>query len=169
MKELKDYILTENNFFKNLGIGKRQLIEKWIELYKRHIPHAIINDDLTIDASYVSLSKYPDEELPEYIQFNTVENFYINNSLKLKTLKGCPQKCTGAFNCSGCPNLISLKGAPKECELFSCANCSGLMSLEYLPKKCDHYICYGCGGKFTREDIVRKYGITKYKSIRTLK
>ena len=42
------------------------------------------------------------------------------------------------------------------------------MSLEYLPKKCDYYICYGCGGKFTREDIVRKYGITKYKSIRTI-
>lgn len=31
MKELKEYILTENNFFKNLGIGTRPQLEKMVE------------------------------------------------------------------------------------------------------------------------------------------
>jgi hypothetical protein len=31
MKNLKEYILTENNFFKNLGIGIKVQIEKWLQ------------------------------------------------------------------------------------------------------------------------------------------
>ena len=31
MKQLKDYILTENNFFKNLGVGQVALIKKWLD------------------------------------------------------------------------------------------------------------------------------------------
>ena len=54
MKNLREYILNENNFFKNLGIGQEALIKKWmsenvtndprnnVELYN-------INDDLKID------------------------------------------------------------------------------------------------------------------------
>ena len=54
MSPLREYILNENNFFKNLGVGQVALIKKWmsenvtndprnnVELYN-------INDDLKID------------------------------------------------------------------------------------------------------------------------
>ena len=40
------------------------------------------------------------------------------------------------FDCSSCPNLKSLKGAPKEVEkTFECQNCCNLTSLEGAPEK----------------------------------
>lgn len=86
MKNLKDYILNENNFFKNLGIGIKVQIEKWLNEY--HIRNYTINDDLTIDVKGdVFLSSYKEEQLPEYIQFGYV---------------------TGYFNIYRCPRLNTL-------------------------------------------------------------
>jgi hypothetical protein len=66
MKQLKDYIVNENNFFKNLGIGKEALIKKWLDEHK--ITNYKINDDLTIDVNRnVYLIEYREEYLPDYI------------------------------------------------------------------------------------------------------
>jgi hypothetical protein len=74
MKTLKDYIVTENNFFKNLGVGKAR-IENWLNEY--NIINYTINNDLTIDVNgVVYLSTYKEEQLPEYIQFGNVTGYF---------------------------------------------------------------------------------------------
>jgi hypothetical protein len=47
MKELREYIITENNFFKNLGVGHIKLIKDWLE--ENEILEYTINPDMTID------------------------------------------------------------------------------------------------------------------------
>ena len=162
MKQLKEY-LTEGNFFGNLGIGKKNVIEDWLKKY--NIKKYNINNDWTIDVNgEVDLRYYPDKELPDYIQFNYVKIFNISNS-NINTLKGVPNKCLkfkcsecnsltsleGApkecklfFSCNGCINLISLKGAPKECKEFCCDECESLTSLEGAPEKCEGFYSYYC-------------------------
>jgi hypothetical protein len=66
MKTLKNYIVNENNFFKNLGIGERVKIEKWLDEF--FIENYTINPDLTIDVKEdVDLRKYEEKQLPDYI------------------------------------------------------------------------------------------------------
>ena len=80
MRTIKEYL--NENFFGNLGIGKKAQIEEWLKKYK--ITNYIINPDFTIDVNgSVNLSEYPDKELPEYIQFNYVKYFNIPNCRKL--------------------------------------------------------------------------------------
>ena len=134
MKNLKDYIVNENNFFKNLGIGQTR-IENWLKEY--NIKNYTINDDLTIDVKgCVDLKGYPEEELPEYIQFRTISDYFkIRNCPKLKSLKGCPQKVYNAFYCYNCENLESLKYCPQRINgYFDCSGCSKLKSLDGGPQ-----------------------------------
>lgn len=166
MKTLKDYILTENNFFKNLGIGMKVQIEKWLK--EHNITNYTINDDLTIDVDgYVDLIEYEEKHLPDYIQFRKVTKyFYIDNSPKLETLKGCPQEVGGSFYCYDCPNLESLKGGPKEVGIdFSCSGCPKLETLEGCPKKVSrNFYCYNIGKQFTKNDV-KKISEVKIKII----
>ena len=62
-----------------------------------------INEDNTIDVKgEVILSRYPESELPSYIQFGKVrDSFYLTGS-KLETLKGCPKEIGKFFVCNNC-------------------------------------------------------------------
>jgi hypothetical protein len=164
MKTLKDYIVNENNFFKNLGIGMRSQIEKWLDEHK--IKNYTINDDLTIDVDgYVDLRKYEEKHLPDYIQFRKVTKyFYIGYCPKLESLEGCPKEVGGSFYCYDCPKLKSLEGGPKEVGIdFSCSGCSELTSLEGCPKKVNGlFSCIYCGERFTQNDV-KKYCNVKGK------
>ena len=133
MKQLKDYIVNENNFFKNLGIGKMALIKKWLDEHK--ITNYNINDDFTIDVKgTVHLNEYPEKELPDYIQFRKVKDFfYIYECPNLESLEGCPQEVGGSFYCNDCPNLKSLKGCPQ--------------------KVGSSFYCWDCGKQFTEDDV----------------
>lgn len=159
MKNLKEYIVTENNFFKNLGIGIKVQIEKWLQ--KQYVENYTINDDdLTIDVDgKVDLSFYEKEQLPDFIQFGKVNgdftlyystmllslkgcpkevdgDFTCTNCKKLKSLEGCPQKVGKNFYCNMCTNLNSLKGCPEEVgESFYCDECKNLKSLKGGPQK----------------------------------
>ena len=98
MRTIKEYL--NENFFGNLGIGKKQNIEGWLKKY--NIKYYTINDDFTIDIEgNVNLCKYSEKELPGYIQFNIIK---------------------GHFNISS-SNIITLKGVPKKCEKFYCNDC----------------------------------------------
>ena len=79
MKNLKDYILNENNFFKNLGVGQVALIRKWIEENCDIKGNYTINDDMEIDVDgEVSIKGENIENFPDYIQFGDVKyGFYI--------------------------------------------------------------------------------------------
>jgi hypothetical protein len=154
MKQLKDYIVNENNFFKNLGIGKVR-IENWLE--EHNITKYSINDDYTIDVKgSVNLRGYEEKKLPDYIQFGKItEYFYIYCCPKLETLEGCPKEVGWDFYCYKCPKLESLKGCPKEVGWdFWCNNCSNLKSLEGCPKKVGGgFWCYSIGKQFTIDDV----------------
>lgn len=155
MKNLKEYIVNENNFFKNLGIGKVPLIKKWLDEHK--ITNYTINDDLTIDVNGgVDLREYEEKQLPDYIQFRKVTKyFYIGYCPKLESLEGCPEEVGGSFYCYDCPKLKSLEGCPKEVGIdFSCSGCPKLESLENSPKKVGwSFYCYNCGKLFTKDDV----------------
>jgi hypothetical protein len=184
MKQLKDYILNENNFFKNLGVGKVR-IENWLE--EHNITKYSINDDYTIDVKgSVNLRGYEEKKLPDYIQFGKItEYFYIYKCPKLETLEGCPKEVGKTFDCSQCPKLESLEGAPKEvgggfycykcpkletlegCPKevgwdFWCDNCSNLKSLEGCPKKVGKgFYCNNCGNQFTQDDVKKMCKVKK--------
>lgn len=87
MKNLREYILTENNFFKNLGIGQEALIKKWLsenvttdtrdtynDLYS-------INDDLKIDIEgktylfhvFRPLCNYDEIIIPDFIKIGKIK------------------------------------------------------------------------------------------------
>ena len=50
----------------------------------------------------------------------------------------------GDFECTNCPNLKSLEGAPEKCNRFNCSYCENLVSLEGVSKTCDKIRCTGC-------------------------
>jgi hypothetical protein len=164
MKTLKEYIVTENNFFKNLGVGMIPQIEKWLQ--ENYIKNYTINDDLTIDVNgIVDLEDYKEKQLPEYIQFGKVtKHFYINFCKNLKSLKGCPQEVGGYFFCNFCPKLESLEDSPmKVGGGISCTDCKSLKSLKGCPQEVGgDFHCRFCGQKFTKDDV-EKYCKVKGK------
>lgn len=142
MKNIKDYILNENNFFKNLGVGQQTLIKKWLDKY--NIKNYTINDDLTIDVNgNVNLRGYKEKELPEYIQFNKVTSYFEISGSNIETLRGCPRECD-VFECYGCVYLKNLKYAPIKCySQFNCGGCTQLKNLINSPS-CETLYCHNC-------------------------
>ena len=62
---------------------------------------------------------------------------------ELISLEGAPNECD-SFDCSKCAGLRSLKGAPNECIWFYCSECTELRTLEGTPNECDGFDCSGC-------------------------
>lgn len=173
MKNLKEYILNENNFFKNLGVGQVALIRKWIEENCDITGSYTINDDMEIDVDG-SVSIYDEnlENFPDYIQFGKVKDrFSVGGEPKgpkttmapMNTLRGCPYSCK-TFICEllsiksleYCPHTVmhdficsknhyleSLEGAPKQVSSFNCSF-TNLKSFKGGPKKCPRYTCNSC-------------------------
>jgi hypothetical protein len=49
---------------------------------------------MTIDVALeVKILNYPEKEFPEYIQFGNVPIFEINRANQLISLRGCPKQC----------------------------------------------------------------------------
>ena len=79
-----------------MGIGKRALIEKWLE--EMEITNWHINDDLTIDV-YNNVYIYHIgnmNQLPDFIQFGVVESYFACPNSEILSLRGFPKK-TGNF------------------------------------------------------------------------
>ena len=78
MKNLKEYILTENNFFKNLGIGRKIQTEKWLqehnELFnKKHHVITIADDgSLVITVKELASLSYRHLDVPEYVTVSKI-------------------------------------------------------------------------------------------------
>jgi len=108
-----------SNKLSNLGIGKRILIERWLEEHGIE-EKCFINDDLTIDSrGFITLSSRSITQLPDYIQFNRVGNDFAISVNNLITLKGCPRYIEGRMLCHK-NNLTNLDYAPIECTQFHC-------------------------------------------------
>ena len=100
------------SLLRNVGRGKIRLIEDWMNQQTIVVIGAyIVNQDWTIDVKgSIWLNDNKIETMPEYIKFGKID---------------------GNFNCSGCENLKSLKGAPKEVD--------------------GHFVCLGT--RFSEEDV----------------
>ena len=80
-------------------------------------------------------------------EFGVVDGYFdCSDCPNLKSLKGAPKKVKRYFNCSNCNNLTSLEGAPKKIGgSFNCHNCPNLKSLEGSPVEVSrNFLCRGC-------------------------
>lgn len=71
-------------------------------------------------------------------RFGSIQgNFDCSGCPNLKSLEGAPQEVKGNFYCIGNESLTTLKGAPQKVEgVFDCSGCINLESLEGAPKEC---------------------------------
>jgi len=122
-----------------MGIGRRALIEKWINSVPdlKNINKYKIDKDLIINVrGDVFLSRRKIIELPEYIQFGKViGDFWISGN-GLISLRGCPRIVTGYFSCTD-NNLTSLEGGPKLASHFLCYNNKKQFTEEEVRKECN--------------------------------
>ena len=140
MKTLKE------NFFGNLGIGKKANIEEWLKKYCIISGNYAINNDMTINVNgSVKIKEYHGKELPDFIQFNIVSLTFFIQDLEIITLRGCPKDCE-AIICKGCKQLKNLEHLPLNCEYLNCSGCTNLKSLKGIPKTCIRIFCENCDG-----------------------
>ena len=176
MKSLYESLLDDEDVLVD-KVDVKSLIEEWLK--ENDIKNYKINKDNTINVNgSVYLKRYPESELPSYIQFRNIKGSFSIYSNKLNTLKGCPEKVGISFDCAGCDSLQTLEGAPKivgghfHCSyckslktlegapekvggLFECNSCPSLKSLEGAPKEVGWYFnCRNCGKEFTKEEVL---------------
>ena len=109
----------------------------------------IVNDDTVLFEQFLKDNYQIDGT---YIIKNSVIDVMGDVRVKNKNIESLTNglfrfgKVDGGFFCSGCENLKSLEGAPKEVGRdFSCDNCSSLKSLNGAPKKVGgDFVCGGC-------------------------
>ena len=173
VNEVFSFERSTSDPLKNLSIGKRAQIVKWLDSYE--IENYTINDDLTIDVNgNVDLTHQSLTYFPSFIKFNKVSGYFYCYNNQLISLEGCPIKVGGYFSCSynqltsleGCPvtvgggyycgnnKLTSLEGCPITVgDNFSCSN-NMLTSLEGCPTIVNgNFYCYGNNKQFSKEYV----------------
>ena len=100
---------------------KDKIFLKRINRYLGESENEGSNKGITIEGDYHFTGK-PDEPIAVVTGDLTVDE-------DVTSLEGCPERVEGIFDCSGCKNLKSLKGAPKEVGQFICRNCDSLVDL----------------------------------------
>lgn len=149
MKNLKEYILNENNFFKNLGIGYEVQIRKWCD--EHNLNYYDIRFDEKNDRPVIHIKGkrnvylYIKEEfVPDYIKFDNINGSFDISRSNVKTLKGwCPDVVKGNFKCEFC-DITSLDGCPQVSKTIDCSNCGDLLTLEGCPQVVENFFCGGC-------------------------
>lgn len=88
---------------------------------------------MTIDSIFLWITKYPDEQFPDYIQFNRVKRSVNVTNSNIKNLKGFPKKCEEMYF-ENCDKLESLEGTvPMTCGKLDIAGCKNVKSLKGMP------------------------------------
>ena len=128
VNEVFSFERSSSDPLKNLSIGKRVQIIKWLDSYE--IKNYTINDDWTIDVNGdVDLKQQSLTCFPSCIKFNEVSGYFACYDNQLTNLEGCPRTVGGVFSCSG-NQLTSLEGCPRTVgKDFFCYN-NQLTSLE---------------------------------------
>jgi len=143
---------SSSDSLKNLSIGKRAHIIKWLESFD--IKNYTINDDLTIDVNgdvhlyYKSLTYFP-----SFIKFNKVFGSFDCCNNQLTSLEGCPTTVSGYFSCYF-NKLTSLEGCPKTVSKgFYCSN-NQLTSLKGCPLRVGKaFYCFKNKKQFSEEYV----------------
>ena len=177
MKPLKQYIencieyyIAESLFDDEdvLSDPKRDkiIVENWIsQNYKISGQLEILHDDIyTVNCSGDVIVKNRDITSLTNGMFRWGEvgrSFHCTGCKNLKSLEGAPKEVGGDFYCSFCENLKSLEGAPAKINsYFSCIFCKNLKTLKGGPKyvKKDFY-CSGCPDLVIMDLDYKKYNI----------
>jgi hypothetical protein len=115
----------------SLGVGKKSQIKEWMTNLSRMClndtiipPRYEINKDLTIDVDSHLYLPGNFGNLPSFIQFNIVAGDFNCVNCDMTTLRGCPKKVGGYYDCSF-NKLKNLDYAPTHVSShFSCGdNC----------------------------------------------
>lgn len=130
MKNLNEY-LNEGLIRRQAGMDMKAKIGEWCE--KWEVKGWKINPDLTIDSTFLWISDYPDEQFPDYIQFNRVKHSVNVLNSNIKNLKGFPKKCNDMYF-DDCDKLESLEGTvPMTCGKLDITDCKNVRSLKGMP------------------------------------
>ncbi len=115
-------------------------IKQW--LHEHDIEEYFIHSNLIVDVlTDVDLSSENLEELP--IQFGFINGNFSLFGNELSTLKGCPRRVMGYFDCSH-NNLKDLKFCPNEIEGTFFLSNNHIKGLEYAPDMVKgKFKCYG--------------------------
>jgi len=135
-----------------IGIGKRYLIEQWLE--EMSIKYCTINDDFSIDSeSDVILADLGLTEIPSFIQFRKVEGFFSCSYNSLTSLRGVPDIVGDDFYCKS--NLLTtLKYCPRFVRWGFDCDYNNLVSLEGAPNSISgSFSCQKNSVQFTEEDV----------------
>ena len=137
----------EESILNKSGVGLEVRIDEWCK--KHGIKDYTINNKGEIDSNIgINISHNDIKELPSFIRFGTVKEYFYCNSCGLTSLKGCPRVVEGDFSCSD-NNLKTLEGAPEKVEGdFSCFG-NSLTSLEGAPEKVGGY--FNCSHNFLED------------------
>lgn len=150
MKTFKEYTkqqaeIDEGLIRRQAGMGMEAKIDEWIsDMVSRNIldlgpvnpkGEYEINEDMTITCNHhIYFMNYPEEQLPDYIQFNEVKSFIVADCLRLKSLRGFPKSCSYKISIEGCHQLESLEGDLQYSANFYIKNCSKLKNLKGAPE-----------------------------------
>jgi hypothetical protein len=111
VNEVFSFERSSSDPLKNLSIGKRIQIIKWLDSFG--IANYTINDDLTIDVKgNVRLYNKSLTCFPSFIKFNEVSGYFSCFNNQLTSLEGCPTIVGDSFYCHN-NQLTSLEGCPR--------------------------------------------------------
>ena len=110
----KNYInekfTDESDPIKDLGIGKKLLIEMWLKKMGIHYYEIDSNFEINVNRD-VNLMYKNLNNLPDYIQFNVINGSFTISDNNLTSLRGCPRYVNSLFNCEN-NKLTTLEYAP---------------------------------------------------------
>jgi len=101
----------------SLDIGKKVIIEKWLD--EMGVKNYIINDDYSIDVDsniYLRGCLY---ELPNFIKFNIINGYFDCAFNNLTSLEECPNIVKSSFNCEENKVKFTKKYVLNHCNVFS--------------------------------------------------
>ena len=93
------------------------------------------------------------------IPFGKVDGeFDCSGCKELISLEGAPKEVGGHFSCYNCENLTSLEGAPEKVgKDFSCSDCKNIKSLKGAPEEVGYeFTCNGCKNLKSLEGAPKK-------------
>jgi len=107
----------KDNPLVSLGVGKKALIEKWLN--DMCIKNYVLNNDLTIDVDGSVDIQFRNltEKFPDYIQFNIINGNFHCQYNKLTSLEGFPKTIKGNFYCGKNAIQFTEKYIKKKCKV----------------------------------------------------
>ena len=165
MKSLKlhfESLLDDDDVFFDPKNDKK-VIEGWIRNNYNIAGKLTISDDFVVNSDryvYVVNKNITSLTNGMFKWGNLDGSFDCSGCHNLKSLEGAPKEVNGSFDCSDCTKLTSLEGAPEKINGgFSCRRCNKLTSLKGAPKKVKRdFSCRNCNNLTSLNGAPEKVG-----------